>query len=212
MEVAMLNKTSLFPPRSVHKDWLLGWEFSVTDQDLRDEMLDNPRINHTIIENIAKTNKLPCLNIQSITDELVQTSNIMANDINQFADACGLALMGNALRKLITPKDLSVFTEIFTVHTLQIAMQAKVDYPSYSALNFEPDHLQDVVRKAGYRTIVGWSWSLEPSIGGRIRLLLPAAFSTLSELTETIDPAIATKTIESVSSLMMETNQHQQAA
>ena len=208
----MPNKAALFPPKSVHKDWLLAWEFSVSDQDLRNEMLDNPRINQAIIDNLAKTNNLPDLNIKDLTNDLIHICNVMAIDVDQFADACGLALMGNALRKLITPQDLSIFTDTFDLKTLQIALQANINYPSYSAINFEPDHLQDVVRKAGYRTIVGWSWSLEPNIGGRIRMLLPATYSTLTEITETIDPAIATKTIHSVSSLVMETNQHQQAA
>ena len=208
----MANQFSFPPPKSIHKEWLLAWEFSVTDQELRNEMLDNPRINQAIIENIANINKLGPLQPQNLTDDFIHICNTIADDVDQFANACGLALMGDALRRLITPQDLAVFTDNFDLKILQIAVQAKIEYPSFSTLNFEPDRLQEVVQKAGYRTIVGWSWSLEPSIGGRIRMLLPASYSALSELTETIDPAIASKTVQSVSSLMMEINQHQQAA
>ncbi len=208
----MLNQTALFPPKSVHQDWLLAWEFSIPDQDLREEMLENPRINQTIVENIARINKLAPLQPDQLTRDITNICQIIADDVDKFANTCGLALMGNALRKLITPQDLELYIHNFELQTIQTAMQAKIDYPPFSTLNFEPDHLQEVVKKAGYRTIVGWSWSLEPSIGGRVRMLLPSSFSALSELTETIDPAIAAKTVTTVSNLFMETGQLQQAA
>ncbi len=191
----------LFSPKSMHSDWLLAWEFSIPDQSLRDEMLDNPRINTQIIENIANTNNLPSLKAEYLNNDVQLICNMISENVDQFADTCGLALMGNALRRLITSHDLSSYIEAFDLQILQTAMQAQIDYPRYSALNFETEHLNDVVRKAGYRTIVGWSWSIEQSIGGRVRMLLPANFSTLSEMTETIEPAIAAKTVQTIASL-----------
>ncbi len=190
----------------IDEEWLQLWNMAIKNENLRKEIEENNRVNHRLVENILGENGAIIKEDEFIEDEILKTISFLKKDKQRFIELCGLGLIGINLRKIIDPKELAPFLQIFGEENIKIATRLDIDYPPFENITIEPERMKEFINIAGMRAITSWSWNLADAIGAAIRLLLPKSFSSVKERSNAIDSEIATELIRKLTKYLDEYN------